>query len=118
MKKLTQAIALSVGASLLLTQVTDVLTNQDKHQAFVESKDKLKNSIKQVGKTCLAQPTFTLSSLHTLQSILSKTHTSGISGIHVEPQNYNIGQAIVFNLHIKVIGNETHDPLPQRQDSN
>ncbi|GEM05541.1 hypothetical protein HMI01_25290 [Halolactibacillus miurensis] len=117
MKKLTQALALSVGASLLLTQITDVLINQDKQQALVKSKDNLKISIKQVGKTVIEPSTFTLSSLHTLKDIVSQTKTTGISGIHVEPQNYNIGQAIVFNLHIKIIGNETHDPLPQRQDN-
>jgi hypothetical protein len=38
-EKLTQVIALSVGASLLLTQITDILTNQVKQQALVKSKE-------------------------------------------------------------------------------
>lgn len=109
MKKLTQAIALSIGAGLLMTQLSDVLKNQDKLHSLKQSKENITNAIKHLGNSVIVPSTFTMSSLHTLKEIVSHTKTTGISGIHFEPQNYNIGQAIVFNLHVKVIGNETHE---------
>jgi len=109
MKKLSQAIALSAGTGLLITQISDVLTNQDKQEALKKSTQYFVDLIKQTGKTVFESSTFTLSSLQALKEISSHAKTTGISGIHFEPQNYNIGQAIVFNLHVKVIGNETHE---------
>lgn len=46
MKKLSQAIALSAGTGLLITQISDILINQDKKQVLKKSTHYLVNSMK------------------------------------------------------------------------
>lgn len=73
----------------------------------LKAKETVRTSVKQLGNLLAEDATFTTTSLNLLKQATHAASSNGLTGIHFEPQNYNIGQAIVLNVTVKVVGNET-----------
>ncbi|GEN57931.1 hypothetical protein GCM10012290_20320 [Halolactibacillus alkaliphilus] len=103
MKKYGLGLALSIGTGYLMSRLATFATDEVMKQ---QAKETVTQSVKHIGELLTDQTLFTTTSLNLLKHIIQHVPSTGLTGIHFEPQNYTIGQAIVLNVNVKIVGND------------